>query len=201
MKLQLIPSALAVALALSTTACAQPVKASDAPPAVPAAQAATPAVPAAPAPAAAPAAPAAPAAAAAPAPEEPAAPPPASVVFLDSSLFDNALSSQLASGKDQVEVAITGKISLNAIPGRMDKWITAVASKGEVALTQQAEAPLKPKFVLGLLPTIFSFIKMARTENLVDPATKYNASIQYHLDRSGEAVIDKILFVKKPPKQ
>lgn len=174
MKLKLIPTALALAAALSAPAHAQ--TAQDA-------------------------APAAAAPAAQPAAETPAPPPPASVVFLDSSLFDNALSNQLASGKDQVEVAITGKISLNSIPQRMDKWITAVATKGEVALTQQADAPLKPKFVLGLLPTIFTFIKMARAENLVDPATKYNATIQYHLDRSGEAVIDKIVFVKKPVKQ
>jgi hypothetical protein len=177
MKLKLIPSALVLAALLSTPVFAQSGQAADAAPV------------------------AAPATAVETAQPAEAAPPPATVVFLDSSLFDNALSSQLASGKDQVEVAITGKISLNAIPGRMDKWITAVASKGEVALTQQADAPLKPKFVLGLLPTIFSFIKMARTESLIDPASKYNASIQYHLDRSGEAVIDKILFVKKPPKQ
>ena len=171
MKLQRSTCAAALALALAAPAFAQSTPAAE--------------------PAAAPAAAA-----------EPAAlpPAPASVVFLDSSLFDNALSGQLASGKEQVEVAITGKISLNAIPGRIDKWITAVASKGEVALTQQADAPLKPKFVIGLLPTIFSFIKMARAESLIDPATKYNATIQYHLDRSGEAVIDKIIFVKKPAK-
>lgn len=179
MKLQLVPSALVLAAVLSAPAYAQSGPAPEAAPETAAAAVQ-------PAPAAA---------------AEPAAPPPASVVFLDSSLFDNALSSQLAAGKDQVEVAITGKISLNSIPQRMDKWITAVATKGEVALTQQADAPLKPKFVLGLLPTIFSFIKMARAENLVDPASKYNASIQYHLDRSGEAVIDKIMFVKKPAKQ
>lgn len=183
MKLPLIPSALVLAALLSAPAYAH--SAQDTPP--PAAQAADPAAPAAPA---------------APVAEPPAPPPPpASVVFLDSSLFDNALSNQLSSGKEQVEVAITGKISLNSIPARMDKWITAVATKGEVALTQQADAPLKPKFVLGLLPTIFTFIKMARAENLIEPATKYNASIQYHLDRGGEAVIDKIVFVKKQPKQ
>ena len=170
MKYQLIPSALALAAALAAPAHAQSNPAGDAPVS----------------------------AKAAPAAESAEAASPASVVFLDSSLFDNALASQLSAGKEQVEVAITGKISLNAIPVRMDKWITAVATKGEVALTQQAEAPLKPKFVLGLLPTIFSFIKLARNESMVDAATKYNASIQYHLDRSGEAVIDKILFVKKP---
>lgn len=182
MKLQLIPSALALTALLSAPAYA--LTAQDTTPST--TQAADPAAPAAPA---------------APSAEPPAPPPPASVVFLDSSLFDNALSSQLSSGKEQVEVTITGKISLNSIPQRMDKWITAVATKGEVALTQQADVPLKPKFVLGLLPTIFTFIKMARAENLVDSASKYNATIQYHLDRGGEAVIDKIVFVKKPPKQ
>lgn len=189
------PAALALTLAaiLAAPAFAQQAETS------PATEQAAP-VPAEAAPAAAaPDAPAAQLATEPPAPPPP-PPPPASVVFLDSSLFDNALSGQLSSGKDQVEVAITGKISLNAIPPRMDKWITAVATKGEVALTQQVDAPLKPKFILGLLPTIFTFIKMARTESLVDSANKYNASILYHLDRSGEAVIDKIVFVKKPAK-
>jgi hypothetical protein len=182
------PVALALALAALLTAPAFAQQATEAAPAAPqTAPVSATTQAAADAPAAQPAA-------------EPAAPPPASVVFLDSSLFDNALSGQLSAGKDQVEVAITGKISLNAIPPRMDKWITAVATKGEVALTQQVDAPLKPKFILGLLPTIFSFIKMARTESLVDSASKYNASILYHLDRSGEAVIDKIVFVKKPAK-
>lgn len=140
-----------------------------------------------------------PAAAAAPAPEAPPAPPPPPpLVFMDSSLFDNSLSSQLNAGKDEVEVSITGRISLNSIPVRIDKWITAVAAKGDVALTPAQDAPLKPKFILGLLPTIYSFIKIARSESLVDPATKYNANVVYHLDRTGEAVIDKIVFTKKP---
>lgn len=128
----------------------------------------------------------------APAPAAEAAP----ITFLDSTLFDNMLSRELGKGKGEVEVTISGKISLNSIPPRVDKWITAVAEQGEVTL-KPADTALKPKFVLALLPVVYSFIKQANAERTMNPASKYNANVVYHIDKSGESVIDKIIFVKK----
>jgi hypothetical protein len=125
-----------------------------------------------------------------------AGPAPASVTFLDSKLFDNMLSKELASNKETVEVTITGKMSLNSIPARVDTWITAVGENGELTL-RPTDAALKPKFLIGLIPIVYSFIKQNNAERTFDPAKKYNASIIYHVDRNGDSLIDKIVFVRK----
>ena len=122
--------------------------------------------------------------------------PPASVTFLDSKLFDNMLSKELGANKEVVEVTITGKMSLNSIPARVDTWITAVGENGELTLKPQ-DPTLRPKFILGLIPIVYSFIKQQNIERTFDPAKKYNASIIYHVDRNGESLIDKIVFVRK----
>jgi len=125
------------------------------------------------------------------------APPPGALTFLDSTIFDNMLSRELNRGNDEVEVAISGRMSLNSIPPRVDKWITAVAEKGEVTLLP-VDASLKPKFVLALLPVVYSFLKQAHSERAMSAAGDYNASVVYHIDKaSGESVIDRIVFIKK----
>lgn len=122
--------------------------------------------------------------------------PPASVTFLDSKLFDNMLSKELGANKETVEVTITGKMSLNSIPARVDTWITAVGENGELTLRPQ-DSSLKPKFIIGLIPIVYSFIKQQNIERTFEPAKKYNASIIYHVDRNGDSLIDKIVFVRK----
>lgn len=125
------------------------------------------------------------------------APQPGTLTFLDSTIFDNMLSRELNRGSEEVEVAISGKMSLNNIPPRVDKWITAVAEKGEVTLLP-VDASLKPKFVLALLPVVYSFLKQAHSERSMSSASDYNASLVYHIDKiSGESVIDRIVFIKK----
>lgn len=119
-----------------------------------------------------------------------------SVTFLDSKLFDSMLSKELSSDKDVVEVAISGRVSLSSIPARVDTWITMVGENGELTV-KTAEPTLKPKFVLALLPIVYAFIKESSVERTFAPAKNYNASIIYHVDRSGESIIDKIVFEKK----
>ncbi|MDP3785562.1 MAG: hypothetical protein Q8Q55_00535 [Undibacterium sp.] len=121
------------------------------------------------------------------------------LTFLDSKLFDNQLSKELSAEKDVVEVTISGKMSLNSIPGRIDKWITVVGENGEVSVVA-SEPTLKPKFVgalLSLIPTVFSFMKKSSEERTLEPAKKYNAIVTYQMDRNGESMIEKIVFTKK----
>jgi hypothetical protein len=124
------------------------------------------------------------------------APAPAQVTFFDSKVFDGSLSKELARDADIVEVTINGKVSLNKIPERMDQWLTTVSENGELTL-KQAEPQLKPKFVLSLAPMVFTMIKQFNSERAFDPAKKYNATIQYVVDRNGEPTIEKIIFTKK----
>ena len=121
---------------------------------------------------------------------------PSAMTFMDSRLFDNALSKELGANKDIVEVTIAGKMSLNAIPARVDNWISIVGENGEVSLKPNDPA-LKPKFLINLIPIVFSFIKQSNAERAFDPAKKYNASIFYHVDKNGDALIEKIVFIRK----
>jgi hypothetical protein len=123
-------------------------------------------------------------------------PAPAQVTFFDSKVFDSSLSKELARDADTVEVTINGKVSLNKIPERMDQWLTTVSENGELTL-KQAEPQLKPKFVLSLAPMVFTMIKQFNSERAFEPAKKYNATIQYVVDRNGEPTIEKIIFTKK----
>jgi len=121
---------------------------------------------------------------------------PAQVTFFDSRLFDSSLSKELSGDADVVEVNISGKVSLNNIPTRMDQWLTTVGENGELTL-KQAEPQLKAKFIGALAPVVFAMIKQFSVERTLDPAKKYNATIQYVVDRNGESSIEKIVFTKK----
>jgi len=121
---------------------------------------------------------------------------PAQVTFFDSRLFDSSLSKELAGDADVVEVNISGKVSLNNIPTRMDQWLTTVGENGELTL-KQAEPQLKAKFIGAIAPVVFAMIKQFSVERTLDPAKKYNATIQYVVDRNGESSIEKIVFTKK----
>lgn len=119
------------------------------------------------------------------------------ITFLDSKLFDGQLGKELQGDNDSVEVKVTGKISLNNIPARVDKWITIVGENGELTV-KAAESTLEPKFIFALIPVIYSFLKQANEERVFDSAKKYNATIFYRVDASsGESLIEKIVFTRK----
>ena len=122
--------------------------------------------------------------------------PPAQVTFLDSRLFDSSLSKELDGNADTVEVTVNGKISLNKIPERMDQWLSTVGENGELTL-KQAEPQLKPKFIGVIAPIVFAMIKQMNLDRTLEPAKRYNATIQYVIDRNGESSIEKIVFTKK----
>ena len=121
---------------------------------------------------------------------------PAQVTFFDSRLFDSSLSKELSGDADTVEVTVSGKVSLNNIPNRMDQWLSTVGENGELTL-KQAEPQLKPKFIGVLAPIVLSMIKQMNTERTLEPAKKYNATIQYVIDRNGDSSIEKIVFTRK----
>lgn len=131
-----------------------------------------------------------------PAAEMPVVPVPAPITFFDSRLFDSKLANDLADGKGEVSVEVAGKISLNNIPARIDKWLTVVGEHGEVVVKSEPPA-LKPKFLLAVLPVVFSFAQKFNSERLWEPAKQYNAVMVYHVDRDGESVLDRIVFTKK----
>ncbi len=120
----------------------------------------------------------------------------APLTFMDSKLFDGRLSKELATGKDTVEVEISGKVSLNSLPSRIDKWITVVGEHGQLEVKPADSAP-KTRSFFGIASTIYSFIESVRSEAVFEPATQYNAVIYFRKDAGGDSLIDRIIFTRK----
>lgn len=117
-----------------------------------------------------------------------------SLTFMDSKLFDAKLSKELDAGKDQVEIEVSGKVPLSAIPGRLDKWITRVGETGNVEVREGAT---RTRALFALLPMLFSGFQSLSEERTLDPAKHYDATIIYKRDPGGDTVIDRIIFKRK----
>lgn len=116
------------------------------------------------------------------------------LTFLDSRLFDSRLSKELGSGRERVEVEVSGKVTLSAIPPRLDKWVTKVGEEGSVELR---EGPGRTRAFFSLLPLVFSAFQQASEERMLEPARDYNATILYRRDANGDTLIDRIVFTRR----
>jgi len=117
-----------------------------------------------------------------------------SLTFVDLKLFDAKLSQELNGGKDRIEVEMSGKVPLNDIPERIDKWVSRVGEQGSVEIR---EVPRTRMVIFGLLPMIFSAFQSTSEDRLLEPAKNYNASILYRRDANGETSIERIVFTRK----
>jgi hypothetical protein len=77
----------------------------------------------------------------------------AQLTFMDSKLFDAKLGKELESGKEIVEVAVSGRVSLSNIPPRMDRWLVKSAEEGRVELLQSEPAP-KTRSLFSFIPLL-----------------------------------------------
>lgn len=126
--------------------------------------------------------------------------------FIDISKFDRDLSTSLSDKHDSVEVAFYDKVSPNNVPDRLQKWLSSVEKTGgkvEVRRPEGEFASKDPLALLSLAGTLFSTLKTLATkpfEQDYETTKGRNAIIQLERNKSGEAVISKITFVK-PEKQ
>ena len=123
------------------------------------------------------------------------------LTFMDSKLFDVKLSKELESGKDVVEVDVSGRVPLSNIPVRIDKWVVKSAEEGKVELLQSEPAP-KTRFIFSLIPMVFNavgFMKNVQEEKIFDHAKNYDTKIYYKKDESGETLIEKIVMTRRKP--
>jgi hypothetical protein len=111
--------------------------------------------------------------------------------FMDTSVFDQNLSESMSADTENINVAITGPVSINQIPKRLGKWLSVVADK-------QGRVDVEPKTntkvlgaVLGLLPTAYGFLK---EEWSYGSAVNYNATIFYEPETG---LIKRVVFTKR----
>ncbi len=118
------------------------------------------------------------------------------LTFLDSKLFDAKLSRELDKNGGRVEVDISGRIPLSAIPPRLDRWMTKVGEHGSVELR---EGGTRTRTLFGVIPMIFSAFQAMSEERMLAPATQYNATLIYKKDQHGDTLLERIVFVRKAP--
>lgn len=118
---------------------------------------------------------------------------------MDSKLFDAKLAKELESGVDTVDIEVSGHVSLNSIPPRIDKWMVKSAEAGKVEVLPIEQAP-KTKFLFGLVSmafSAFSFLSETKEERLYDQVKGYDMKIYYKKDGSGDSLIEKIVLTKR----
>lgn len=121
------------------------------------------------------------------------------VTFMDSKLFDAKLGKELESGKDVVEVEVSGRVPLSNIPARMDRWLVKSAEEGKVELLQSETVP-KTRTLFGFIPLVFNAVGMMKNyheEKVLDHAKNYDTQIFYKKDDQGETLIEKVVMTKR----
>lgn len=122
------------------------------------------------------------------------------LTFMDSKLFDGKLARELESGKDSVEISISGRMPLNNIPGRIDRWLVVAAEEGSVETVASPPRPTNTRALFTVVPMLFNafgYLRNIKDEKLYDTAKPYDAKIYYRKDENGDSLIDKIVLIKR----
>lgn len=123
---------------------------------------------------------------------------PNQMTFFDSKLFDAKLSKEMETGKNRIEVEVTGRVQLSSIPDRIDRWVTKVGEEGKVEV-KQSEPAVRTRSLFGIIPMIFEGFKRMKEERMYEPASNYDATILYRKDAAGDTLIEKVIFTRKKP--
>lgn len=129
--------------------------------------------------------------------------PPANVLFMDSVMFDNKLAGEMEKKNDKIEISVTGKVSINQMPPRLDRWLTRVSERGDVSVkpVEPVVAPTKSIFLLAPLFSIFNngkdtWGKMS-AERALARSEDYNATVYCETAPDGEMTIKKVVLTRK----
>lgn len=133
--------------------------------------------------------------------DDPVKPPPSQMRFFDSDNFEGEFRASLAHGHDQVTVVFAGKdATLNNLPDRMDKWLTAVKGKFgnrvDVEPDPSIQAVRGKGIGIGTVLSLGMSAYAAITQHVYYlPASDYNALVLFHPD---DASLTRIVFIRKP---
>jgi len=115
------------------------------------------------------------------------------MTFFDSRLFDGQRKPA------QLEIMVPGTMTLTQFSPRLDRWMSIIGESGSLALQETAEPPrLAQRSLFALLPMVYNMVAEAREAMMNAQARQYNATIFYHKDNDGRAVIDRVLLKRKP---
>lgn len=137
--------------------------------------------------------------------------PPASAVatpqtklsFVDLDAFDRDLAASLRADLGQVEIQFFEKVSPNALPARLQKWLQTAEGTGGRVQVQPPEGELvarNPMALLSLFGTLFSTAKAAiqiQQETQLNAVREHDVHIQLERATDGRVLVGKVTFKKR----
>jgi hypothetical protein len=126
------------------------------------------------------------------------------VGFVDIDKFDRDLTASLVEPLEVVNVSFYEKISPNAIPQRIQKWISATEKNGGRVTIQPPPnelAPKNPMALFGLFGSLFNTVKSvidAQGDPRLEKVKGHDAVILLERNKQGEVVVGTVKFVKRP---
>lgn len=124
--------------------------------------------------------------------------------FIDIEKFDRDLAASFDEPIKEVEVIFYDKTSPNAIPSRMQKWISATENTGGKVTIQAPPnevIPKSPVALFGLFGSLFSGAKAAldmTSDARLKKAKGHDAVIFLERNSQGDMVVSKVKFTKQP---
>jgi hypothetical protein len=123
--------------------------------------------------------------------------------FVDLQGFDRDLYGALSAPLPRVDVAFLDRISPNALPERLQRWMAAVEKGGgvvKVVPPRSSVVAKNPLMLISAISTLWSASRMAH-EMSVDAQFKaaqvFDADILLKVDDRGDSVVEKVVFVQR----
>ena len=127
--------------------------------------------------------------------------PKAEIQFIDFQGFDKDIAAALAAPLPTVNVGFHDKVTVSALPSRVQAWIAAIdAGNGAVTVVhpKPSVTSKSPILLMGLISSLWTASQTAKemaAKAQYNAAHSYDANIVLKLDDKGESVVDKVVFV------
>lgn len=123
--------------------------------------------------------------------------------FVDLDAFDRDLAASLRADQGQVEIEFFEKVSPNALPPRLQKWLQTAEGTGGRVQVEPPQGELvarNPLALLSLFGTLFSTAKAAiqiQQESQLNAARDHDVHIQLERTPEGRVLVGKVTFKKR----
>lgn len=125
------------------------------------------------------------------------------LTFVDLQSFDRELMAALSEPLPMVEVAFFDRVTPSALPDRLQHWMVSVEAGGgtvKVVSPKPSVTPRDPFLIISLLSTLWSasdMFKSLSNQSHYKSAQGFDAEIVLKMDNRGDAVVDRVVFLKK----
>ncbi len=125
--------------------------------------------------------------------------------FVDLDAFDRDLAASLRADLGQVDIQFFEKVSPNALPPRLQKWLQTAEGTGGRVQVDPPEGELvarNPLALLSMFGTLFSSAKAAiqiQQEAQLNAAREHDVRIVLERSPDGRVLVKQVSFKKKRP--